>query len=173
MIENSLRVLEYYRLLNILSHYAASPLGRSNCLSLKPLQELESIETEQRLVSEMKELLLTKGFIPLSSLLDLRPILRKADKKGIFLEPKEFLSIHNLVRISHQVKNWIREAGDLCPSLRDIVENIPACDILSKEIGKSITEDGGVSDRASPLLSSLRSQRITQRRVIEKKTLYP
>ena len=169
MIENSLRVLEYYRLLNILSHYAASPLGRSNCLSLKPLQELESIETEQRLVSEMKKLLLTKGFIPLSSLLDLRPILRKADKKGIFLEPKEFLSIHNLVGISHQVKNWICEAGDLYSSLGDIVESIPACDILSKEIGKSITEDGGVSDRASPLLSSLRSQRITQRRVIEKK----
>ncbi len=169
MTENSLRVLEYYRLLNIVSHYAASPLGRSNCLSLKPLQELESIEAEQRLVSEMKELVYTKGFIPLSSLFDLRPMLRKASKKGTFLEGKEFLSILNLIKISHQVKNWIREARELYSSLGDVVKYIPICDILAKEIGKSITEDGGISDRASPLLSSLRSQRVTQRRIIEKR----
>ncbi|MBE9594801.1 MAG: hypothetical protein IMF19_15125, partial [Proteobacteria bacterium] len=169
MTENSLRVLEYYRLLNIVSHYAASPLGCSNCLSLKPLQELESIEAEQRLVSEMKELVCTKGFIPLSSLSDLRPMLGKAAKKGAFLEGKEFLSIHNLIGVSQQVKNWIREAGDLCPSLGCIVKDIPTCDILAKEIGKSITEDGGISDRASPSLSSLRSRRVSQRRVIEKR----
>ncbi|MBW2332918.1 MAG: hypothetical protein JRF08_05585 [Deltaproteobacteria bacterium] len=145
MTENSLKVLEYYRLLDIVSSYAASPLGRSNCLSLKPLQKLESIESEQRLVSEMKELVCTKGFVPLSSLFDLRPMLRKASKKGAFLEAKNFLSIHNLIGIS------------------------PACDILAKEIAKSITEDGKISDRASPLLSSLRSQRVSQRMVIEKR----
>jgi len=169
MTENSLRVLEYYRLLNIVSHYAASPLGRSNCLSLKPLQELESIESEQRLVTEMKELLCTKGFVPLLSLFDLRPMLRKASKKGTFLEGKELLSIYNLLKISNQVKNWIRGAGELYTSLGDVVKDIPTCDILAKEIGKSVTEDGGISDRASPLLSSLRSKRVTQRRVIEKR----
>ena len=94
MTENSLRVLEYYRLLNIVSQYAASPLGRSNCLSLTPLQELESIEAEQRLVSEMKELVCTKGFISLSSLFDLRPTVRKALRKGIYLEGKEIGRAH-------------------------------------------------------------------------------
>jgi DNA mismatch repair protein MutS2 len=168
MTENSLRVLEYYRLLDIVSHYAASPLGRSNCLSLKPLKELESIDAEQKLVTEMKELICTKGFISLSSLFDLRPMLRKALKKGIFLEGKDFLSIHNLIKISQQAKNWIRTARALYPSLWDTVKDIPTCDILAKEIGKSITEDGGISDHASPILSSLRSQRVTQRRVIEK-----
>ena len=169
MIEHSLKVLEYYRLLAIVSHYAASPLGRSNCLSLKPLQELESIEAEQRLVSEMKELLLIKGFIPLSSLFDLRPVLRKAAKRGIFLEPKDFLSIYNLIRISHQVKDWIHKAGSICPSLGNIVKDIPLCHILAEKIATSITKEGGISDHASPLLSSLRSQRVTQRRKIEKR----
>jgi len=169
MTENSLRVLEYYRLLDIVSHYAASPLGRSDCLSIKPLKELESIDAEQKLVSEMKELICTKGFIPLSSLFDLRPMLRRALKKGIFLEGKDFLSIYNLINISRQVKNWIRTARALYPSLWNTVKDIPTCDILAKEIGKSITKDGGISDRASPTLSSLRSQRVTQRRVIEKR----
>ena len=169
MIEYSLRVLEYYRLLNILSNYAASPLGRSDCLSLKPLKELESIKAEQRLVSEMKEVLLTKGFVSLSSLVDLRPVLRKAGKKGAYLEPKQLLSIHNLILVSNQVKNWIYEAIDLCPSLMDILDNIPACCDLAKEIGRSITEDGGISDSASPLLAAIRSQRVALRGVVEKK----
>jgi len=169
MIEYSLRVLEYYRLLNILSNYAASPLGRSDCLSLKPVKELKSIEAEQRLVSEMKELLLTKGLVSLSSLADLRPTLRKAGKKGAYLEPKELLSIHNLIRVSDQVKNWIYESRDLCPSLMDILDNIPACHDLAEEIGRSITEDGGISDHASPSLANVRSQRVSLRGVLEKK----
>ena len=169
MIEYSLRVLEYYRLLNILSNYAASPLGRSDCLSLKPLRELESIRVEQRLVSEMKELLVTQGFVSLSSLVDLRPVLRKGGKKGAYLEPKELLSISNLIRISNQVKKWIYETRGLCPSLMDIVGNIPPCYDLSKEIERSITEDGGISDSASPLLATIRSQRIALRGVVEKK----
>ena len=97
MIEYSLRVLEYYRLLEILSEYAASPLGRSQCLSLRPVKELESIDAEQKLVSEMKELLLVKGFVSLSDLSELRPAVTKAGKKGGFLEPAELLSIHNLL----------------------------------------------------------------------------
>ncbi len=169
MIEYSLRVLEYYRLLNILSNYAASPLGRSDCLSLKPLRELESIEAEQRLVSQMKELLLTKGLVSLSSLVDLRPVLRKAGKKGAYLEPKELLSIHNLIRVSNQVKKGVYEARDVCPSLRDILDNIPACHDLAQEIVRSITEDGGISDLASPLLATIRSQRVALRGVVEKR----
>ncbi|MEA3359982.1 MAG: hypothetical protein U9R17_11345, partial [Thermodesulfobacteriota bacterium] len=86
MIEYSIRVLEYYRLLDILSKYAASPLGRLDCLSLKPLNELETVKAEQRLVSEMKELLLVKGFVPLSSLVDIKPVLQKASKEGTYLE---------------------------------------------------------------------------------------
>lgn len=169
MIEHSLRVLEYYRLLNILSNYAASPLGRSDCLSLKPLKELESIKVEQRLVSEMKELLLVKGFISLSSMVDLRPALMKASKKGAYLEPKVLLSIYNLISISNRAKKWIYEARDLCTSLTHIIDDIPACHDLAKEIERSITEYGGISDLASPLLATIRSQRVALRRIVEKK----
>jgi len=105
MIEYSIRVLEYYRLLDILSKYAASPLGRLDCLSLKPLHNLEHVEAEQRLVSEMKELLLVKGFVPLSSLDNIRPAMQKASIEGTCLEVKEFLSIYNLISVSHKVKN--------------------------------------------------------------------
>lgn len=169
MIEHSLRVLEYYRLLDILSSYAASPLGRSYCSTLKPLNEFESIQAEQRLVSEMKELLLVKGFVSLATLADLSPILRKAEKPGAYLEPKELLRVQNLLKVSYQTKSWIQAAVDLCPSVADIVESIPECSDLLGEIEKSITEDGAISDVASPALAALRAQRVALRRAVEKR----
>jgi DNA mismatch repair protein MutS2 len=169
MIEYSLRVLEYYRLLEILSKYAASPLGRSHCLSLRPLKDLGSIDAEQKLASEMKELLLVKGFVSLSNLSDLRPVLTKAGRKGGLLESSELLSIHNLLKTSRRTKAWIRDSRNLCPCLADIVDDIPNTSNLTREIERSITEDGAVSDRASPLLASLRSQRAALRRELEKK----
>ncbi len=169
MLDRSLTVLEYYRLLNILSQYAASPLGRLDCLSLKPSGEPERIKAEQRLVSEMRELLHVKGFVSLSSLVDLRPLLSKADKKGACLEPKGLLAIQNLIMISRQAKSWVLEARDLCPSLGEIADGIPACYDLAQEIGRSITAEGGISDLASPFLASLRSQRAGIRRVVEKR----
>jgi DNA mismatch repair protein MutS2 len=169
MIEYSIRVLEYYRLLDILSKYAASPLGRLDCLSLKPLHNLEHVEAEQRLVSEMKELLLVKGFVPLSSLDNIRPAMQKASIEGTCLEVKEFLSIYNLISVSHKVKKWLLQHRDLCPYMAEIAGNIPTCHDVLQEIGKSITEDGSISDSASPALFSLRSKRATLRADIDKR----
>jgi DNA mismatch repair protein MutS2 len=169
MVEHSLRVLEYYRLLEILSGYAASPLGRSDCLSRKPLKDLDWITAEQRLVSEMKELLLVKGLVPLSGLADITPLLKKASKKGACLEPKELLAILDHLKAAHQVADKIRESKELTPSLALIIDGIPGCDGLIEKIETSITQEGEVSDSASPQLASLRSGRIALRRVIEKR----
>ncbi|MBW2311788.1 MAG: Smr/MutS family protein [Deltaproteobacteria bacterium] len=169
MIEHSLRVLEYYRLLEILSGYAASPLGRSDCLSRKPLKDLESITAEQRLVSEMKELLLVKGFVPLSGLVDLTPLLRKASKKGAHLEAKELLAILNHLRAAHRIKHHVRESKELAPSVAVVTDALPGCSRLIEKIETSITKEAEVSDAASPQLASLRSSRIALRRGIEKR----
>ena len=49
MIEHTYRVLEFHTLLNVLSDYASSPLGKSDCLSLEPSHDLRLIENEQKL----------------------------------------------------------------------------------------------------------------------------
>ena len=74
MIVHTSHVLEFNRLLHILSNYASSPLGRSDCLSLKPSNDLKTIDNEQRLVSEMKLLLDVKGFYPFEGLTNIEDV---------------------------------------------------------------------------------------------------
>ena len=100
MIEHTYRVLEFYKLLDILSDYASCPLGKSDCLSLEPSDDLERIENEHRLVSEMKLLLQLKGFFPLEGLTDIESVLRNSQADGSCLEPEELLSVFRIAEAS-------------------------------------------------------------------------
>jgi len=93
MIKHTYQVLGYYRLLDILSHYSACTLGQSDCLSLKPSNDPKQIDNELRLVSEMRLLLKTDGFVSLSDVTDVVPMLTKSGTSGSYLEPGEFLCI--------------------------------------------------------------------------------
>ena len=78
MIEHTYQVLGYYQLLDILSQHAACPLGRSDCLYLKPSNDPSQIDNELRLVSESRPLLKKEGFLPLSDVSDGALLLGKA-----------------------------------------------------------------------------------------------
>ena len=124
MIEHTYRVLGYNRLLDILSHYAACPLGQSDCLSLKPLNDPEQIDNELRLVSEMRLLLKTQGFVTLSDVTDVVPMVRKSGTLGSCLEPDEFLCFLRLTEAGRQLKKFIRPRRALFPRLYQVVRGI-------------------------------------------------
>jgi dsDNA-specific endonuclease/ATPase MutS2 len=64
MVKQTYHVLEFDRLLQILTGYTFCPLGQSDCLSPKPSTDLKVTEYEQEQVSEVKLLLKLKGFFP-------------------------------------------------------------------------------------------------------------
>ena len=64
MINHTFHVLEFHKLLEILSGYASCSLGKADCLALTPASDLHLIESELKLVSEMKLLHRMKGFFP-------------------------------------------------------------------------------------------------------------
>ena len=66
MTEHTYQVLGYYQLLDILSHYAACPLGRSDCLSLKPSNDPSRIDNQLQLIAEMGLCFKIDGFLSLT-----------------------------------------------------------------------------------------------------------
>jgi len=169
MIEHTYRVLGYYRLLDILSHYAACPLGQSECLSLKPLNDPEQINNELRLVSEMRLLIKTQGFVSLSDLMDISPVVKKSGIVGSCLEADEFLCILSLVEAGGHSKKFLRPRRALFPRLYDLVKFMPEFEALTKALRETISSNGTIKDSASPLLKKIREKKIHLRQDLEKK----
>jgi len=169
MIKHTYHVLEFHKLLHILSGYAACALGRAYCLSLKLSSDLKIIDNEQRLVSEMKLLLNVKGFFPFEGLIDVGHILKECCAEGSCLEPNQFLSLLKITEASKQSRTNILSQQDLCPGLYDMVKEMPLCEELKEAIKKAIDPNGVIKDSASPGLRKIRRKKRDLRRDLQKR----
>ncbi len=168
MIEHTYQVLEYHRLLNILSHYASCQLGQSNCLSLKPSNDAKYIDNELSLVSELRLLLKVKGFVSFSEVTDISAILKKSGTDGSCLEPKELLCVFGLAQAGRQSKKFLGSNRSLCPGIYGLVSDMADCGVLIKAIGDTISLSGALKDSASPVLKKIRRKKIRLRSDLEK-----
>ena len=162
MIKHTYHVLEFNRLLHILSGYASCPLGRSDCLSRKPSRDLTEIDNEHRLVSEMKLLLKLKGFIPFEGLIDIKPFLKQSKAEGSCLEPNKLQSILQIAQTASRSRKSILSQRGLCPGLCDLIEDMVLCNELIESINKSISRDGSIKDSASQKLKKIRHWKISR-----------
>ena len=64
MDDRSLKVLEFYQLLEVLKTFSVSPLGRKRCEALRPSTDLLSIHSRLIEVLELKEILEDHGGHP-------------------------------------------------------------------------------------------------------------
>ena len=85
MDDRSLKVLEFYHLLEILKLLSTSPLGRKRCEALRPSSDLPLIQSRLAEVIELKKILETLGDIPIRGLKDIEEILRKLEVEGAVL----------------------------------------------------------------------------------------
>jgi len=169
MIEHTYQVLEYYRLLEILSRYASCPLGESECLSLLPSNTPEKVEHELNLVSETRLLLKTRGFVTFVDLTDLRPLLGRAKVRGAHLETDELMMVLRLAESAHSAKGFLGSDRFLFPRLAAVVDDTPDLSSLIRELKGAISPNGAIKDDATPLLATIRQRRRRQRAHLEKK----
>ncbi|UCF86243.1 MAG: hypothetical protein JSV50_11625, partial [Desulfobacteraceae bacterium] len=168
MKEHTYQVLEFHRLLDILSRYANCPMGKSNCLSLKPTNDLAFIDNELRLVSEMRLLMKVSGFVSLSDLTDILPLLRKSSTEGSYLEPNELLLILTLVQVCNQSKKRIESHRSMSPRMCALVRDIPCCETLVKIVKDAVSSNGSLRDSASPALKKIREKKFRLRSDLQK-----
>ncbi len=169
MINNSYRVLGYYKLLDILSTYAACPLGQSDCLSLNPLTDPEQIDNELRRVAQMRLLIKTQGFVSMQDVTDVVMLLKKSMAAGACLEPVEFLCIWRLVETGLKIKKFIKQRRALFSNLYEISNEIPDLENLISILKRTISQTGVIHDSASPALKKIRAGKIRLRQALEKK----
>jgi DNA mismatch repair protein MutS2 len=159
MNDRSLKLLEYYHLLNILKEYSISPLGRKRCEALRPSKDLPFIQSRLTDVMELKRILETEGEIPLRGLKDIEGILNKLGIEGSALDVQELLELYDQMVLCKGLKRFFQKLENVkVPRLQEKVSRFSDQKKLEKEILGTINTKGEILDRASPALSDIRQR---------------
>ncbi len=155
MNERVLRVLEFNKILSILSSYAQSEPGKEMCLGLKPLTELSDIEKAQGETGEAVSVMAYSGQNPIVSFNDVTPSLSLAEK-GATLNMKMLLGVAEVLRAAAQVRSALVTERENTPILTACASLLQPLSSLARDITESILSEEELSDHASPELADIR-----------------
>lgn len=160
MREKTLRVLEYYKIIERLSGKAESSLGKSIIEKMVPEVELELVEKLQSETDEAVKVLTRRGSPPLGGIADVNAEVNLAEKGGV-LSPRAILRIGGTLRASRKVKNFLFkeeiEAVEL-ESIKSLVSDLVPYREVEAEIENAIIGEEEIADSASSELKSIRRQ---------------
>jgi len=159
MDDRSLKVLEFYQLLDVLRTFSISPLGRKRCEALRPSTDLPAIHSRFIEVLELKKILEILGDIPLQGLKDIEGVFKRLDVEGSILEVQELLDLYRQMDLCKGLKRFFQKLRGIEAShLQEKISKLSTLKTLEKEILQAINTKGEILDRASPALKEIRHQ---------------
>lgn len=157
MEQKTLKVLEFDKIIDKLTAYAASLGAKELCEKLHPSDSLMEIEQNQRETADALKRIYRKGSLSFGGIFDIRGSMKRLEI-GATLGMGELLQIMSILETTAKVKQYGQH--DLEEELRDsldesfeFLEPIPS---LAKEIKRCIISDEEMADEASPALSHIR-----------------
>jgi len=157
MDDRSLKLLEFYHLIDILKEYSVSPLGRKRCEALRPSKDLPSIQSRLAEVVELKKIFETEGEIPLRGLKDIEGIFQKLEVEGSVLDARELLDFYEQVVLCRGLRRFFQRLENVrAPRLQEKISRLSYQKTLEKEILQAVNIKGEILDRASPALLDIR-----------------
>ena len=169
MDEHTLKVLEFYKIKEMLSGLCLSQMGKELALSIFPSKDKEIAEKEQSETTQMKEILLYEEPFPLTSMKDIRVSLKKAEPEGVYLEPGELLNINEILNVSRSLIKFFKNKKEKYTLIENLISELRSYDQISAAIISAVDPSGEIRDSASGRLSDIRHQQKTLRnRILDK-----
>ena len=154
----TLEELEFGQVLEKVSKYCISSLGKEIILSLSPNDNLFQLRKDHVLVDEMISLITEDDPIPFEGLSDIRPLLHKSLVANSILSTGEFLKAADVFRVSRMIKNYFSTRLEKYTTLAEDCELLHSNRLLEKHINETVNETGEVRDTASRELSRIRRE---------------
>lgn len=153
--EHALRVLEYERIREVLTSYAASALGRGLASRLEPLRDAERLRALHAETREMCELIRGRR-LPLSGLSDVSSGIREIRSQGRPAEPDFLYRVLELIRAGLALRGVLEQDAELYPHLARLARGLIDIPELREEIPRVVEPGGRVLDTASERLGEVR-----------------
>lgn len=159
MKQKTLRVLEYYKIIELLSKKAESELGKSLVKELKPSSDLNEVKKLLKETDEAFKIIVKVGYPPLGGLHDIASELTLSTKGGT-LSPGALLRVADTLRAGRRMKNFLLTKSDEARGemLSEMAERIGVFRDVEDEIFEAIIGESDIADDASAELKSIRRQ---------------
>ena len=108
LYEKSLLKLELDQVLQLLKDCAGSEEGKSSCLRLRPVSDLEEVQLLLDQTTAASDLCTRKGNPSFSGVIDVSASLERAERGGT-LQPVELLRIAGVLRCARNIKGYVSE----------------------------------------------------------------
>jgi DNA mismatch repair protein MutS2 len=155
--EKTIRVLEYDKIIKMLSERSQSSLGKKLCLELTPSSSKYEVEENLKETSEAIEVALKWGSLPLHGIKDITDIVKKA-KIGYTLTPGELLAVSDILRCTKGLKSFMKDGSkqELYPIIAETIDTLVYVKPLQEAIEMAIVSEDEVADKASEKLYNIR-----------------
>ncbi|MEX0779648.1 MAG: endonuclease MutS2 [Balneolales bacterium] len=154
--ENLSAKLGYESILEATLTKAYSPMGAESIKLLKPESRHTEIIRHLEETGEMMRLISQAESMPMDTLDDIRPDLKKARVEGVVLDPETILSIFNIAVTARRISVFFKPRDEQFPNLCKITRELLPLKDLEKQITNILTDQGEVKDTASPTLRDIR-----------------
>lgn len=157
MNKRALRILEYDKIIALLTGHASSPLGKRKCEELLPDCDITQIEEAQQQTSDALARLLRKGRVTFQGNYDLYRTIQNLNLQASLSAP-ELLRIAALAECAAKVKQYGQKEREDEPddSLTGFFDVLVPLTSLSREIRRCIISEEEIADDASSALKHIR-----------------
>lgn len=164
--ERTLRVLDFFPVLEALAERTVTPMGRDRALALRPLTDPTAVRAALEETVEAVAVA-ADGEIPVRGARDLEPLADRAAAGGV-LDPAELLDAAQTLAVARIARDFLGARRDRAPGLAGLAGMMALRPDIEAEIGRALDERGHVRDDASPELRRIREQmRDVERRLRE------
>jgi DNA mismatch repair protein MutS2 len=157
MDAHTLELLEFAKVRELVSGYAACSLGKDLARQVEPGTDPDAIRRELALVSEMVGALGDGQNPPFGGLHDVRILARRA-AIGSMLSAEQLLEVADTLTCTGQMYRYRMRLGERYQRLIDLLTPVEDLGLVAKTITGSIDPRGNVLDMASPELAKVRQQ---------------
>ncbi len=163
-MKESLRRLEFHKIIDMLTEQTVSAGGRRLAAELLPSADIVAVEARQSETEEALGLMHYQDPGFLTDMPDIRPHLSRVRSGGL-IYPPEVLQVYQVAAASRRALSFMSSGkGPRAAWLRDqLHENL----VLEKDIKAVVDDTGEVRDTASPELQAIRSRQNTLRQRIK------
>lgn len=162
-------ILEFDRILNLVSNEAQTSLAKQEILNLEAVHDFDKTNKLLDITDEAYRILTFSDSIIFSGKVDIYDYLKHVEKDG-FLQANDFIDIYNHIAIINKLSKFEKELKiDNINYFKTLISKITMLEELEEELSRCIDHEGKIRDSASFEIRKLRKSILSKENEVKNK----